>query len=501
MVIKKLIKHLLSEGFNKNILLEELSILIEKEIMVGDSLVKKLNNVNKPYADKLLNFLRSNNISDNFNIDGIDYAENDDKTLTAYVKDRDGNLKGRRYKVGKLFTSLGIKLDDFKGYEIEDLISHLKKGTIEDFKLLSGADILWAYHCDNYDEGETMGSCMRYEAAQSYLKIYTENPDSVKCLTLINPKNGKVRGRALIWHTDSDEFFMDKTYLTNNQYANLFILYAEEHGYKKSTNSTVSLENIEFDEYPFMDTFQFLNKDEKILMTSNDGDESTVKLDDTHGSSNNTGIYIELGSRAGEYVEEDETYYLSYDTPDGYREGYAHGDDVYFYNDGVYLLDDMYEVYDTDGDISYVFKEKDDDDNDDNPVVTLNYGSYSGKYALYDDVVKLYIEFYGDEAYSLNDRYVVSLYSEKYDEDGDVTYALGGDVEELFNVKYGEDKWAFTKDVTSLNFKEHGQRYVLTDDLDDLDDFEVEEIEEPSLYVNESYTNKSLIKEILRKYM
>jgi len=496
MLVKKLIKQLLSESFTKNILLEELSILIEKEITVGQSLVKKLNNVNKPYADKLLNFLKSNNISDNVKIDGIDYTEGDDKTLTAYVKDRDGNLKGINYSVGKLLNKLGINLSEFKGYEIEDLISHLKKGTTEDFKLFSGADILWAYHCDNYDEGETMGSCMRYESAQSYLKIYIENPDAVNCLTLINPTNGKVRGRALIWHTDSDEFFMDRTYLTNNQYANLFRLYAEEHGYITSTYSTVSLENTEFDEYPFMDTFQFLNKDEKILMISNDGDNTTVRLDDANGNSNNAGIQLDLGSREGEYVDEDETYYLSYDTPDGYREGYAHSDDTYYYNDGIYLLDDMYKVYDTNGIPSYVFKY---DDN--NSVVELNYGSYEGEYALYEDVVNLYTEFYGDEAYSLNDRYVVYLYSEKYNEDGDVSYALGGDVEELFNGKYGEGEWAFTKDVTLLNFKEHGRSYVLTDDLDDLDDFEVEQIEESSLYMNESYINKSLIKEILRKYM
>ena len=99
--MKQLIKQLLREGYANNILLEELSLLIEKEIEIGQSLVKKLNNVNKPYADKLLSFLKSNNISDKANIDAIDYSDDDDKTLTAYAKDRDGNLKGRKYKVGK----------------------------------------------------------------------------------------------------------------------------------------------------------------------------------------------------------------------------------------------------------------------------------------------------------------------------------------------------------------------------------------------------------------
>jgi len=163
---------LLASNPSKGVLLEELSLLIEREILVGNSLVRKLNNVNKPYADKLLSFLKSNDVSDKTNIVGIDYTENDDKTLTAFYKDADGKEKSRNYKVGKLLISLGVNLSDFKGYEIEDLISHLKKGTTEDFKIVDGDDILWAYHCDNYDEGETMGSCMRYESAQKYFGIY-----------------------------------------------------------------------------------------------------------------------------------------------------------------------------------------------------------------------------------------------------------------------------------------------------------------------------------------
>jgi hypothetical protein len=481
--MKQLIKQLLREGYANNILLEELSLLIEKEIEIGQSLVKKLNNVNKPYADKLLSFLKSNNISDKANIDAIDYSDDDDKTLTAYAKDRDGNLKGRKYKVGKLLTSLGIKLSEFKGYELEDLISHLKKGTTEDFKLVSGDKILWAYHCDNYDEGETMGSCMRYEAAQSYLQIYTENPNSVNCLVLINPTNNKVRGRALIWHTDADEYFMDRVYLTNNQYKNLFLQYAEEHGYKTSTRSTISLENAEFDEYPFMDTFEFLNKDEKILMTNNDGDESTVRLNDTSGNANNAGTYIDLGSREGEYVDEDEAYYVSYKTPDGYREGYAHQDDTYYYNDEMYLMDDMVRVYDTRGNSSYIFKY-----DDDNPHIELTYGHYDGDFALLEDSVQLYIDHYGDDVWTLNNDDVVQLYSDKYGDD--YNYAMREDVYSLFDGKYGEGEWAFHNDTKLVSIKDYGSEYVLIDDLDNMGEFKIEQI-------HESQTNKTLIKKLL----
>jgi hypothetical protein len=475
-MVKNLIKQLLREGYNNVILLEQLSLLIEKEIRVGQSLIKKLNNVNKPYADKLLKYLTSNEISDSVNIDAIDYSEDDDKTITAYIKDRDGNLKGRKYKVGKLLNTLGIKLSEFKGYEIEDLIAHLKKGTTEDFKLVSGDDILWAYHCDNYDEGETMGSCMRYEAAQRYLQIYTENPDSVNCLVLINPINNKVRGRALIWHTDSDEFFMDTIYLTNEQYKHLFLQYAEEHGYTRRTRSTVSLENVMFDEYPYMDTFQFLNREDKILMTSNDGDENTVKLDDTSGNYNNTGIYIEYGSRKGEYADEDDVIHLSYKTPHGNVEGYAHWDDVMTDDGGVYLSEHMQRVYDVYGNYNWKFMY-----DEDSPTIEITDGDYSGELALFEDTIKLYVEKYGDDAYALNNGQIVQLYPKKYGEDDN--YALKVDSEEIFSDQYGDDMFALEEDTTEVDLDDHGYVRVLTDDYE----------------VNESTTSKNLIKQLLKK--
>ena len=466
MKISSVYNKLIESDLRRDILLEELSLLIEREIEIGASLVKKLNNVNKPYADKLLRFLKSNQISDNTSIYAIDYKENDNKTLTAFYKE-DGKDKSRNYKVGKLLVSLGVNLSEFKGYEIEDLISHLKKGTTEDFRLVDGDDILWAYHCENYDEGETMGSCMRYAEAQKFFGIYTSNPDSVKCLVLINPKNNKVRGRALIWHTDADEFFMDTIYLTNNEYRNLFNQYAEEHGYKTYTYSTVTLDNVEFEHYPYMDTFKYLNMDDKTLMVEYDDDESTVKLEDTQGRTQEAGEVVTLGSREGETFSIDVVQWLSYQTPTGNVEGYAHEDDCTYLDGSVYLNDDVVEVRDADGNRELIFKydvEK--------PYVELTYGSYEGEYALYDDVVKLNIEEYGDDVYALNDYEVVELSEEKYgDEDN---YALTKDAKQLFTVKYGDDKYALADDVDLIKIKDsyhiRGLVAILKEDLPNLGD-------------------------------
>ena len=77
----------------------------EKELEIGQNLKKKLDNINKPFADKLLGYLSSDKIPDKVTIDAIDYTENNDKTITGFFKDREGNIKSRPFKIGKLLDS------------------------------------------------------------------------------------------------------------------------------------------------------------------------------------------------------------------------------------------------------------------------------------------------------------------------------------------------------------------------------------------------------------
>ena len=492
--MKNLIKKLLNEETNKMMLLEELSLLIEKELAIGPGLKKKLNNINKPFADKLLQFLSSDNIPDKVTIDSIDYTADDDKTLTGYFKDREGNTKARKFKVGKLLTYIGLPTNEFKGYEIEELISHLKRGTTEDFKVVEGEDILKAYHCENYDEGETMGSCMRYAAAQSYLKIYTDNPDSVKCLVLFNPNNGKVRGRALIWHMDNDQYFMDRVYVTNDGYRNLFNIYAEEHNIGKRANSSVTLENGgEYDEYPYMDTFEYYTPNESTLTTEPLNSDS-IRLQDTSGGHAPAGTYIDLGDHEGETVDEDEAYYLSYRTPSGYVEGWAHQDDIIPVDGDVYLMDDCIKTYDGE----WVFRYGDD------YVVELTAGRFEDEYAKYEDAIELEANYYGDNQYITREDDYEELDNDIYE----IPYAFSDDTLETYNEKiilrsdairlyephYGDTAYAHPEDCTEVDIKDHGKAWVLDDDLD--------EFEENGLIGEISHAimeNKKIIKRLLRE--
>jgi hypothetical protein len=207
--------------------------------------------------------------------------------------------------------------------------------------------------------------------------------------------------------------------------------------------------------------------DDKTLMTEYDDEESTVKLEDTQGNTQEAGEVVTLGSREGETFSVDVVQWLSYQTPTGNVEGYAHEDDCTYLDGSVYLDEDVVEVRDADGNRELIFKydvEK--------PYVELTYGSYEGEYALYDDVVKLNIEEYGDDVYALNDDEVIMLSEEKYgDEDN---YALTKDAKQLFTVKYGDDKYALADDVELIKVKDsyhiRGLVAILKEDLANLGD-------------------------------
>ena len=97
---------------------------------------------------------------------------------------------------------MGADLSTVNSREVEELVGFLKSGKeSSNLKLVSGVDILKAYHCGNYDTkfhkvgGGLNDSCMRHATKQEYLKIYTKNPNVVSCLVMYN-SDGEVQGRA-----------------------------------------------------------------------------------------------------------------------------------------------------------------------------------------------------------------------------------------------------------------------------------------------------------------
>lgn len=249
--------------------------LLEKKIEMGDNLKTKLSKISNidTLAKKMLDFFNSDEIKDDAKISKIDYDKEDGKLLTII----DDKGQSRKFKFGKLLKYLGYDTNKVKPYEVENFLLNFTKADTQNLREVSGEDILDSYNCKNYDDsirggvgGGLQHSCMRYEHAQDYLEIYTSNPEKVKCLTLFNPENGKVQGRALIWNMTNNKRYMDRIYTLSKEITAQFINYAEENNITRHASADVILDNGgEFDNYPYMDTFHYYSPSNDTLSTSN----------------------------------------------------------------------------------------------------------------------------------------------------------------------------------------------------------------------------------------
>lgn len=296
---------------------DEFYILLEKSILMSDTLKKKLNSISSTdtLAKKMLDFFNSDTIRAEADINKIDYDESDEKLLTII----DSKGKPRKMKFGKLLTYLGFDMNKIKPYEVNNFMLHFKKGDVDNLKLLSGKDILTAYNCKNYDmrsatKGDSLNySCMRFENAQKFLEIYTNNPNQIQCLTLFNPENGLIRGRALIWTMQNGQKFMDRIYTISDEFKTDFLEYAKVNNMSKSSTSNVILDNGgEYDYYPYIDTFHYYDPSINTLSTRET--EDTITLLSTDGGSVGNGgdgnmVYSNF---YGEHIEESDSVWSEF---------------------------------------------------------------------------------------------------------------------------------------------------------------------------------------------
>lgn len=146
-------------------------------------------------------------------------------------------------------------------------------------KVVSGQDIAKYYDQETYSSNSgTLGnSCMKYSRCQKFFKIYTENPDVISMLVMKSP-TGSLIGRALIWNIDGQKV-MDRIYtIQDDEYVVFFKQWALKNGCvfktyqnwnhtlqfdsKVDTNEykfVVKLKKFNFDYYPYLDTFKWIN--------------------------------------------------------------------------------------------------------------------------------------------------------------------------------------------------------------------------------------------------
>lgn len=166
---------------------------------------------------------------------------------------------------------------------IEDSVNEYKfsfkiyKNDLGRFKIAKGMEMSKWYLEMNYAEGggTLKGSCMRHVRSQKKLPIYTNNPNKVRMLYLLNPI-GKLLGRALIWRLDEPKgvIYMDRIYYIEDYIENLFLNYAKKKNMLTKTevdNKNITLKVYIDKDYgppinnPFMDTFKYFIKKDNYL--------------------------------------------------------------------------------------------------------------------------------------------------------------------------------------------------------------------------------------------
>ena len=248
--------------------------------------------------------------------------------------------------VRQILTTNGISVTD---PQIEKFVNTYKnawdksfKKTSEGIHVVSGEEIRNWYLFDKYvpGGGQLNSSCMRYRETQSFLNIYTENPDVCQLVILVDDKN-RLLGRALLWKLipgcNKYGYYLDRIYTRFDNDAEKIadwykdFIKATDDNYKshsigRTSGSKVQLKNWKFKEYPYMDTLSVLDYEDGILGTYEIEDRSKLQyhIQNTEGEpsvpNHDWSDHYQrwISNRESVYVNSLGDYYLESDCVRGY---------------------------------------------------------------------------------------------------------------------------------------------------------------------------------------
>jgi hypothetical protein len=249
----------------------------------------------------------------NFFIGSLSKEIQENEFLEEIDKNSEKDIYGYRHV--KMHIDISIRNNiDITQSDIEkftnEFISAVKMSRADAdsiIEVVKGTDIAYWYNSENYQStiGKLGSSCMSgSEAAENFLDLYTVNTKNISLLVLKN-KNNKLVGRALLWNLDDGRIFMDRIYTANDSDDNIFVNYAIEKEYIYRNTPAggfkyfqkgieidpgtlkVTLDDFDFDNYPYVDTLKYLNlscsfitkKRSKNMEKSNSGFLSNNKID------------------------------------------------------------------------------------------------------------------------------------------------------------------------------------------------------------------------------
>ena len=156
------------------------------------------------------------------------------------------------------------------------------------FEIVEGEELLKWYNQDNYldrGRGRLGGSCMR-AGDRATLKIYWDNPDTVKLLILKDYDHpDKIIGRSLLWQLEDGNQMMDTIYTNNDADVNVYKEFARAKDYiigedtrgNQQFFARTKVKRRGYDRYPSIDTMR--NWDRTTGQISNrefDGSQNVV---------------------------------------------------------------------------------------------------------------------------------------------------------------------------------------------------------------------------------
>ena len=204
---------------------------------------------------------------------------------------------------------------------------------------------------------------MKHDDCQDYFSIYTKNPDHVGMAIMVNSDN-KLEARCLIWYPntkkDKSVIYFDRIYSINDETEFKMYNWCIDKGFIQVSHKNINkprnvpkvkitLPNLNFDLYPYVDTFLYLDSDNLNNM------QSGRTLDNTDGTINEN--CCELCGHEDDDLSEISTGPCNGQTAcsncrgwsthyNGYlANSYAH---YCVYTDDYYLLEDIISLYNGD---------------------------------------------------------------------------------------------------------------------------------------------------------
>jgi hypothetical protein len=226
--------------------------------------------------DELITFATKEQISKFYAGEDLDYYENDETLTNIAVS----TINLSKIKPGRLVKKL---TNQFSDTQIEKFVNNLKaflklRQDTSRFQIVEGEEIRKYYSTSTYQSeiGQLGKSCMRHQECQEFFNFYVENSDICKMLILRGINTDKIVGRALLWKTNHG-LYLDRVYTIVDSDLILFEEYAKQLGCKWTYHKLYCSDNekwvelkikpkkLDFDKFPYLDTFQHYYPDRKML--------------------------------------------------------------------------------------------------------------------------------------------------------------------------------------------------------------------------------------------